>query len=166
MPPTLEARRRVWLILWAAFTVAPVIYYVVANLVASGIAGGAVAAPGLATIRLVFAALALVQLGGGAFLMTRAPRMRGDVQGVAGFFGGESLATPEAFQLGFIVATAWIEACAILGFVLVFLGARPLEYVPFGAGSLTVMVAVALPVGRSYWAERERADGAVRAPID
>lgn len=161
MQPTLEARRRLWFVMWAAFTAAPVIYYVVANLVAGGVA----ASPALATFRLAFAGLALVSLAGGGFLMTRAPRMRSDVQGLAGFFRGDALAKPEAFQTGFVVATAWVEACAIYGFVLVFLGARPLEYVPFGAGSIAVMLAVALPVGRNYWAERERVDAGGVAPV-
>lgn len=161
MEPQAKPNPRTWFVIWAAFTVAPVIYFVVASLVAGTVA----ASPSLGTFRLAFAALALVDLAGGAFLLTRAPRMRSDIQGLAAFFGGEALAEPAAFQLGFILATAWVEACAIFGFVLVFLGAPASEYLPYGAGAFAVMVAVALPVGRNYWSERERADAGGAGPI-
>lgn len=161
MERTAKPGRRTWFVLWAAFTAAPVVYYVVSTFVA----GTATAAPSLATLRLAFAALALVQLSGGAYLLTRAPRMRSDLPGLGGFFGNDALATPAAFQLGFVVATAFVEACAVLGFVLVFLGAPPAEYIPYGAASLAVMVAVALPAGLGYWNERERVDAGGAGPI-
>lgn len=162
MGQTAMPGRATWFVLWAAFTAAPAVYYVVVALVA----GSATAVPANDLLRPAFAALALVQLAGGAFLLTRAPRMRGGEPGLAGFFGSETLATPAAFQLGFVVATALVEACAVLGFVLVFLGGKLADYVPFGAASLAVMLAIALPTGLRYWDAREQADAGSRSPIE
>jgi len=162
MEGTAKPSRATWFVLWAAFTAAPILY----GFVATFVAGTVTVAPTLATMRLAFAALALVQVAGGAFLLTRAPRMRGGEPGLAGFFGNDSLATPEAFQLGFVVATALVEACAVLGFVLVFFGGSVIEYVPFGIASVAVMVAVGLPTGLRYWDAREQADAGSRSPIE
>ncbi len=161
MERTAMPSRATWFVIWAAFTAAPVVYYVVGSFVA----GTAAVSPSLAVLRPAFAALALVQLSGGAFLLTRAPRMRGGEPGLTGFFGSDSLATPQAFQLGFVVAMALVEACAILGFVLVFIGGSLLEYVLFGAASLAVMLAIALPSGLGYWSEYERTRAGGTGPI-
>jgi hypothetical protein len=147
----MEAKPR-WFVLWAAFTAAPVIYGVVAMLVAPTLPA---ASPLLPVLRLAFAGLALVQLVSGTFLMTRASRAVYGAPGPAAPPEGPALAEPLAFQKAFIVATAFVESCAIYGFVLVFLGAPVLEYLPFGAATVAVMIAVGLPTGLRYWGERE-----------
>jgi len=152
MSPSEPNRKQVWLILWVAFTAAPVLYYVVGALVG----GPAPAVPQLPLVRLVLTLLATVEVVAGGFLMTRAPRARAGVQGFGAFFGGTEPAAPAAFQLAFLIAASLVEACAILGFVLLFLGATLAEYLPFGAASLGVMLAVALPTGMRYWSEVER----------
>ena len=149
MSPPETGRRQTWLIIWGALTVAPAFYYVVGTL----IVGGASPVPQLPMLRVAFWVIALVELVVGGFLMTRAPRAREGVQGLAAFFGAEGPATPGAFQLGFIIGATLVEACAILGFVLLFLGAPIGEYLPFGAASVAVMVAVGLPTGLRYWRE-------------
>lgn len=161
MTATVVPAKPQWLVLWAAFTAAPVVYYVVATTVA----GTVTAPPGLPMFRMLLGALALLELAAGAFLMTRATRARSDVPAPVAFFGGETLAEPQAFQVAFIVAAALVEACAIMGFVLVFLGAPALEYLPFGAGTLAVMLGIALPTGLGYWSERERMGTSGMPPI-
>lgn len=161
METTTEARRGIWLVLWAAFTVAPVLYYIVGAMIGETPANPEL----LRSLRPAFAAFAIVQLAAGAYLLTRAPRARSDVQGLGALLGGESLATPEAFQTGFVVATALVESAAILGFVLHFLGAPLFEYLPYGAGSLAVMLAIGLPSGLGYWSEYERTTAGGTGPI-
>ncbi len=151
MSPSEPNRKQIWLILWAAFTVAPVLYYVIGAL----IGGPAPATSQLPLIRLAATLLATVDVVAGGYLMTRAPRAR-LAQGFGAFFGSTEPARPEAFQLAFVIAASLVEACAVIGFVLLFLGAALAEYLPFGAASLGVMLAVGLPSGMRYWSEVER----------
>jgi hypothetical protein len=159
---TTKAAARVWFVIWAAGAAAPIIYGVVTLFTAAGV----MVSPELPTLRLALYAFGLVDLVAGGFLITRAPRMRSDVSGFAAFMGGDALAEPFAFQRGFILGMSLVQSCAVFGFVFTFLGGRPLEYVPFGAGALAVMVAVGLPVGRNYWSERERLDSGDSGPIE
>lgn len=159
--PSYAPSKSTWFVLWAAFTAAPVIYFVVGMQVAGSVRPSAA----LPTLRIAFAALALVTLAAGTFLLTRTARARPGALGAATFFGGEQLAPPVAFQQAFVVATALVEACSIYGFVLLFLGAPALEYLPFGAGTMGVMIGLALPVGLRYWSEREQADASGVPPI-
>ncbi len=153
--------RAIWFVIWASLTAAPVIYFVVARIVATETPTAA----SLPLLRTVFGAIAVIELLAGALLVTRTPNARSDPNALASFFGGTALAEPVAFQRAFVLATALIEACAILGFVLVFLGASPLEYAWYGAASMAVMLGIALPTGLRYWGERERADAGANEPI-
>ena len=147
----------VWFIQCASLTIAPAIYYVVGTQVARSI----VATPSLPMLRTVFRVLAPLGLIAGGFLLTRAPRARADVGGLAAFFGGEEPATPVAFQTAFIIASAMVGSCSIYGFVLLLLGAPLGEYLPYGAGTIAILLAIAMPKGLRYWAEHER--GSIRA---
>lgn len=153
-------RRESWLVILFAMTAAPVAYYFVAGAVAEGIPDS----PVYAMLLPVFSALALAELVLGAFVLSRAPRA--GAGGLPALLAGAELATPRAFQAASVIGMALAEACAILGFVLVFVGGPVYMYVPFGAATVSVMLAVALPSGLGYWREREQADADGRAPIE
>ena len=152
-----QNQKLMWVVQLGAFTVAPFVYFVLGTQVARSI----VASPSLPLLRNVFRVLAPLALAAGGFLLVRAPRARGDVQGLAAFFGGAELATPVAFRTAFTIATALVESCSIYGFVLLFLGAPLPEYLPYGAGTIAMLLAGAIPTGLRYWSELE--GGGIRA---
>ena len=152
-------RRESWLVLLFAMTAAPVVYYGVAGAVAGGMADS----PVYAALLPVFSVLALAELALGAFVLSRAPRAGSG--GLPALLAGAELATPQAFQTASVIGMALTEACAILGFVLVLVGGPLYMYVPFGAASVAMMLAVGLPAGLGYWRERAQADAEGRGPI-
>jgi hypothetical protein len=162
MSPPRVNRKGTWMVVWAAFTAAPVVYLVIGTQVAGQVAPST----SLPLLRAVFMTLASTALLAGAFLLTRVPRARADAQGLAALFGSDTLAEPVVFQQAFIVTTAMVESCSLYGFILVFLGAPVAEYLPFGAGTVAVMLGVALPTGLRYWSERERLDLGSAEPIE
>lgn len=153
-------RRESWLVILFAMTAAPVVYYFVAGAVAEGIPDS----PVYAMLLPAFGMLAAVELALGAFVLSRAPRAGSG--GLPALLAGAELATPQAFQTASVIGMALAEACAILGFVLVFVGGPVYMYVPFGAASVAVMLAVGLPAGLGYWRDRAQADAEGRAPIE
>lgn len=154
--------RRTWFVIWFAMTATPVIYFVVALLVA----GSVHPETDLASLRYVLSVIALVALAAGVVILVRAPRARAGAPPLVAAFGAEDLASPSAFVAVTIVGCALVEACAILGFVLVFLGAPATNFVPFGLAAIGAMLGVALPTGLRYWGERGRASAGGIAPIE
>lgn len=164
MGSVLRTGRDPWFAILMAFCAAPVAYFVIAR----QLEGGMDASPALPALRPAFGALALAQLAAGAFLLVRAPRARTGAPPAAASValpdvGGP--AEPQAFQAAFVVASALVESCAILGFVLVVLGAPANDYVPFGLGTLAVLLGVGLPSGLRYWSAREAVDSGGVPPI-
>lgn len=161
MAPTDPRIKGTWFVIWAAFTVAPVVYY----FVGAAVAGGVVAAPAFPMFLALLSAFAIVTLAAGAILVTRAPRARDEATGLGMYFGGRDLAPPARFQVAFVLGAALIEACSVYGFVLLFLGAPLGVYAWFGAGTLAVMLGIALPVGLAYFRAREQGDTGGPPPI-
>jgi F0F1-type ATP synthase membrane subunit c/vacuolar-type H+-ATPase subunit K len=145
-----RAGRSSWLMSTLSLTAAPIVYFVVGLQVAPTTSP----APMLATLRLVFIPLAIAAVAIGAGMIRRAPRAAADASAAGAV---DALATPGDFTYRFIVGAALIETSAVLGFVLVMMGAPLADYLPFGAGTLLMMTVVALPTGLRYWSERERA---------
>lgn len=152
-------KREGWLVILFAMTAAPFVYYGIAGAVAASIPDS----PVYAALLPIFSVLALAELVLGAFVLSRAPRAGSG--GLPALLAGAELATPQAFQTASVIGMALAEACAILGFVLVFVGGPVYMYVPFGAASVAVMLAVGLPAGLGYWRDRAQADADGRGPI-
>ncbi len=157
-----EPNRTTWLVIWAAMTAATVVYY----FVGAQVAGTVASTPSLASLRFALSILAPVELLAGAVLLSRAGRARADATGLAMFLGGDAPPPPRVFQVAWIIGAAMVEACAIMGFVLIFLGAPLTNYLPFGLASLAVMLGVGLPTGLRYWSEWEQAQARGGGPIE
>ena len=154
---TQQPDRKQWLVVTLALTVAPILYYIVIQLV-----GVKEPSPLLPTLRLVAFPLALVMLVVGTIVVRRSPRA--DISNAAPT-PGAALAVPGQFQLRFLIGCAMFEMSCVMGFVLVMLGGSLRDYVPLGAASLAAMLGVALPTGLRYWSERERLGSGGSAPL-
>jgi hypothetical protein len=153
-----QANRSSWLLTTLSLTAAPIIYYVVGMQIEYDADPPAM----LPMYRIVAMSLAATLLAVGSVIIRRAPRA-----GVAETPADprSALAAPERFTVQFLVGAAAVEMSAVLGFVLVAMGAPLGVYIPYGVGTLLAMLAVALPVGLRYWSERERLDTKGPAPI-
>jgi hypothetical protein len=156
-PPTTS--RQVWLIMWGALTAAPVIYVVLAQVIAAPAEPSA----SLPLLRTAFVGLAVVAFGAGTFLISRAAGPEGFPPGPTAP-GAPDLAAPATFQLRSIVAMALIESVAVYGFVLFMLGGSRLQVLPCAAASIAGMVGVVLPAGLAYWRRWELAASGGRPP--
>src|SRR5262245_36718988 len=135
--PTLGQYRNNWFIIAGALTVVPVIYAVLARVIAPGTPPS----PIVATLRPVLMAVAGLQLllGTFVFLRARAPAFIGAAD--ASVADGQ-LAPPTQFMMRTIVGMAFFEAISIYGFVLMFLGNDPAECMVWSAVSLIGMLGV------------------------
>lgn len=147
-------RRFIWFVLWGAFTLAPLVY----SFVGLSVAGHSPAAPSLPLFQAVFPWLAVLQIVSGSVVMHRAKGANRSGVMPAMLLGGDVLSEPADFQTRFIIGAAMIEACAIEGFILLFLGAPLSNYPMFGGAALAVMLTVGLSSGLAYWRAREDAD--------
>ena len=147
LSPSGAPNRQVWLVVWGAFTAAPILYGTLAPMVAPG---GETSAQ-LATIRRAFLIAGLLAFWLAMVLMPRAMRAAEPAQGLFAYRPQGELATPHAFQARSLVCMALFESAAVFGFVLTFLGAPPLEVWAWTSATLVGMVAEVLPFGLFYW---------------
>ena len=159
--PAPAPTRSVWLVVCGALCAAPILYGVLAPMVAPDVQP----APTLALMRTAFAGAATLGFLLATYLMRRVARAADPGQGLFALRPEGELATPAAFQLRSIFAMALFESVAIFGFVLVFLGAPPEQAWVWSAASFAGMVGIALPAGLAYWRELERAGQGGAAPI-
>jgi hypothetical protein len=142
------ANRTTWLIITGALAIAPVMYVVVAWLIAQD--GPPVAGPDYPTFRIVCATLAIASIVASRVVLLGLGRDRPDPR------TGEPVPIEAArYQLHSLLAAALAESCAIYGFVLFLLGGPIRLLAVFAAGSLLAIAAFVIPHGLAYWERRE-----------
>lgn len=145
------ANRLTWLVVTGAFALATVVYAVFAFTTLPPGAGSRLPEP-LGTMLPVVAAVDLLAAIAWTKFGWRGTRA-GD---------GAALVPPERFMQYSVVSLALAESAAIIGFVQVTAGARPMLYLPYGAAALLVIALVIAPAGLGYWSDREAAGDAGR----
>jgi hypothetical protein len=147
--------RLVWNVIFFSLVLAVVIYAVLGYFMFGQ--HPAPQAPDLGRFRLAFLVVAPLALAICIIWMRRVASRAGSGRGAAG--AEPALQAPEAFQRDSVVGMALAETPAVLGFVLLFLGARFADYLLFGAASLAAQFLVVLPAANHYWSEWERRQG-------
>lgn len=155
---TLQSNRRIWTVIVFAMVGAVAIYPIVLVFARQGVAAPPPGSRPAPAIWMPFAVAAMLAL------MFSMNWMRHRMP-----YPDSDSATPlpgvAEFMKGSIVGMAAAEAASVIGFLwCLYSGAAWRDYVPFGAGSLLVLLLVCLPRGQAYWTAREAADAA-RPPL-
>ena len=158
LTPTPAPTRPMWLVIWGALTLAPVVYTALAQVIATPQGRPAT----FDTMRLAFIGLAVLQFVAGSVLMAKAaspggPPAPAPPAGAASPTNAREIAAPAAFQTRSIIAMALFESIAIYGWVLFLLGAPRAQILPWSAASIAGLVAIVLPSGLAYWRRWEMA---------
>lgn len=156
-PTPASAHRLVWLILVGSLT-ASVVAYGLLLLVLVPVATSRLD-EGQPSPRIWFAGIGTLLLF--ASLAWMRWKMTIDVEPTATSAEASPLPRPESFVRNSMIALALAELPALLGFVMCFaLGGRPADYVPFGIGSLAMILFGVVPRGQHYWRVWEARHGA------
>jgi len=140
------------------FALSPLIYGLLAHMLASNPQRERVAAPSpslypgllaLGAAELIYAVLTMRSL----MRPVNAAAERGGA-------GSEALPSPQAFQSKSIAAAAIAVSASVVGILYFFLGSKPADYIPFAVGTLLVMALYIIPQGLKYWSVMERYGGA------
>jgi hypothetical protein len=149
--------RQLWLIIWGALTLAPIVYVIVGSQMMHQGEPPAM----LATMRMAFLGLSALAFLAGSFVMSRAASPGGFPRAQDAASSGSDIATPAQFQTRSVIAMAFFESISVYGFVLLTMGGQPLQNLPWSAASVAAMLGIVLPSGLSYWRRWE--DSASRA---